>query len=158
MLKRNLYWRLVALVFVMDPLIASAAPNWLITPEEAARISPPADNLREPASAVQGPGPQIIVKNPRALSHITSPVNILVAFRPGKSGLSPDMKTLTVTLIGLFDIDITDRLSKYISRNNLEVNKADLPPGRHRLRMAIKDVKGNPNERDVVIVVTRNGK
>jgi hypothetical protein len=63
------------------------------------------------------------------------------------------METLLVTLIGLFDIDITDRLREYIIRTNLNVEDADLPTGTHRLRMSIKDVEGNPNERDVVIKV-----
>ncbi len=37
----------------------------------------------------------------------------------------------------------------------LDIKEADLPSCTHRLRMSIKDVEGNPNERDVVIKVVK---
>jgi hypothetical protein len=63
------------------------------------------------------------------------------------------MDTLEVSLIGFFDIDITDRVREYIQGSNLEVKEASLPSGSHRLRMSIKDVSGNPNERDLLVTV-----
>ncbi len=132
---------------------AFAGPKWLITPDEAARAGFPTGDLKEPAAAVEGPGPLIVVKDPKALKRLRSPIYIFIAFEPGSSGLPPDMKTLNVTLIGFFDIDITDRVREYIKGSNLEIEKADLPAGDHRLRMSIKDVDGNPNERDVVVRV-----
>jgi hypothetical protein len=143
----------MALAVVLFATTVSADPKWLITPEEAARVRPLTGDFKELAAAVEGPGPLIVVKNPKALQRISSPVNIFVAFEPGKSGHPAAMETLLVTLIGLFDIDITDRLREYIIRTNLNVEDADLPTGTHRLRMSIKDVEGNPNERDVVIKV-----
>jgi hypothetical protein len=66
-----------------------------------------------------------------------------------------DMKTLKVTLIGFIDFNITDRLVEYIKGTNLDVDGAKLPIGKHRLRILIKDVDGNPNERDVVVTVSQ---
>lgn len=133
--------------------VSGAEPKWLISPEEAAMVRPAAVDFKEPAAAVEGPGPLIVVKNPKALQRVRSPVDIFVSFEPGKSGQPPAMETLTVTLIGLFDFDITDRVREYIKGTTLDVEQANLAKGRHRLRMAIEDIEGNPNERDVVVMV-----
>ena len=147
---------MLATFFLSTPNIALAETNWLITPTEAAKVRASVTDFKELVSAKEGPGPEITVKAPKVLSRLASPVDIFITFTPGKSGQLPDMKTLTVTLVGLFNINITDRLRKYIKGENLAISKAALPPGRHRLRMAIKDVAGNPNERDVVVVVVKN--
>ncbi len=132
----------------------SAENDWLITPEEAA-MQIRDGSYAEPVAAVEGLGPIIVLRNPKMLQKLHSPVDIFIAFEPGKSGKPADMKTLKVTLIGFIDINITDRLIEYIKGNNLDVEKAKLPSGKHRLRMRIKDMTGNPNERDVVVTVLK---
>jgi hypothetical protein len=47
------------------------------------------------------------------------------------------MSSLTVTVLGFFDIDITDRVVEYIRGNDLD----------------IKDFDGNPNERIIKVNV-----
>ena len=142
------------------PIIVLCVPawaitdDWLITPEEAALQMRDGD-YAEPVAATEGPGPVILLKNPRMLKKLRSPIDIFIAFEPGKSGKPADMKTLKVTLIGFININITDRLVEYIKGTNLDVEEAKLPSGKHRLRMRIKDVDGNPNERDVVVTVLK---
>ncbi|MBW7996808.1 MAG: hypothetical protein FVQ81_09640 [Candidatus Glassbacteria bacterium] len=158
MMKRPFTWLIAAsaVVFILsDATPVSAETKWLISPEEADMIRPATEDFKEPAAAVEGPGPLIVVKNPKALQRVQSPVDIFVSFEPGKSGKPPAMKTLTVTLIGLFDFDITDRVREYIKGTTLDVEQANLATGSHYLRMAIKDIEGNPNERDVVVVVEK---
>ena len=127
--------------------------KWLITPEEAAHVRTPSGSVVQALAAKEGPGPAIIVKNPKALQNVVSPVDIVVKFEPGKSGEPPDMGTLNVLVIGFFNFDITDRVREYIKASSLEIEKADLPTGSHQLRIAIKDIAGNPNERDAVVNV-----
>ena len=154
MFERNLLWSLsAALALFIVSSAVSATPKWLITPEEAARVGTVTEEFREPVAAMEGPGPLIIVRNPKMLQNVSFPVYILVNFEPGESGLPPDMNTLNVTLIGFFEIDITDRLLEYVRAAALEIEQVELTVGSHRLRMAIKDTEGNPNERDVVIRV-----
>ncbi len=81
---------LAALVFFMFSAAVMAGPNWLITPDEAARVRSPAGDYKELVAAVEGPGPQIIVMNPKALSRLVSPIDVFIAFKPGKSGQPPD--------------------------------------------------------------------
>ena len=131
-----------------------ATDEWLITPEEV-QMQIRDSNYADPVAAIEGPGPAIVLKNPKMLQQLSSPIDIFIAFEPGKSMKPADMRTLKVTLVGFIDFNITDRLVKYINGTNLDVDDAKLPIGKHRLRVLIKDVDGNPNERDVVVTVLK---
>jgi len=152
----GLHRHLIAVVAVfLAAASAMAGPKWLVTPFEARVVGTSTDTVKEPVAAVAGPGPAIVVRHPKLLERVISPLDIFVEFRPGESGLDVNMKTLAVTLIGFVDFDITDRVREYIRGTNLEVEQAELPTGTHRLRLAIKDVDGNPNERDMVVHVVK---
>jgi hypothetical protein len=142
---------LLSILFLSSTLEA-VADEWLITPEEA-KMQVRNGNYAIPVTATEGPGPVIVLKNPKMLQRLTSPIDIFIAFEPGMSGKPADMKSLKVTLIGFININITDRLIEYINGTSLDVEEANLPSGEHRLRMRIEDVDGNPNERDVVVTV-----
>lgn len=153
--------RLIAtLAGALIGLLAVAAPaedaKWLITPEEAATVRLAEGDPRQPAAAKEGPGPRIVVRNPKALERVRSPVTIFVEFAPGDSGHPPTMKSLRVTLVGFIDIDLTGRVREYVRDSRLEVERANLPTGSHRIRMAIKDLAGLANERDLMVQVVEN--
>ena len=145
---------LSALLIILSFPAGAAGDDWLITPEEAA-LQIRDGSYAEPVAATEGPGPVILLKNPKMLQKLRSPLDIFIAFEPGKSGKQADMKTLKVTLIGFINFNITDRLVEYIKGTSLDVEGAKLPSGKHRLRMLIKDVEGNPNERDIVVTVLK---
>ena len=155
-MKNKLCWAAMAAVVLLlgsGVAVATGVGKWLITPEEAARVRPPSSGFKEPAAAVEGPGPAIILKNPKMLESVRSPLNIFIAFEPGKSGKPPDMKTLGVISLGFINIDITDRVVEYIKGYDLDIEEAELPTGDHELLVAIKDIAGNPNERIVRVKV-----
>ena len=159
MLKQVRLLRSLTLLVLLSVLFLSSTAGadtdeWLITPEEA-QMQVRDGNYSELVAATEGPGPVILLKNPKMLKKLRSPIDIFIAFEPGKSGKPADMRTLKVTLIGFININITDRLIEYIKGTNLDVEEAKLPSGKHRLRMRIKDADGNPNERDVVVTVLK---
>lgn len=135
---------------------AAGSDFWLVTAEEAAKVKLADDQIQQLAAAVAGPGPQIIVHNPRALGKLHAPVDILVTFEPGDSGLPPNMSSFKATLIGFFDIDLTDRVKEHLQGTSLDVKNANLPTGSHLIRIAILDTKGNANERDLKVTILKN--
>ncbi|EME70875.1 hypothetical protein H261_05684 [Paramagnetospirillum caucaseum] len=126
---------------------------WLVTPGESARLGQPPPQGRTPMAAEEGDGPVIRVKTPSLDAAVRSPVSILVQFEPGRSGLAPDMASLTVTLRGFITIDITDRLRDYVVGQTLAVEGAELPTGSHRIRLAIADRGGAISARDMILTV-----
>lgn len=152
---RLLSFLALLVLFLPMPLslaAGSATADWLITPEEA-QLQRRSESYTEPVAAAQGAGPLIVLKNPKMLTELRSPIDILVIFEPGISGKPANMKTIEIRLVGWVSIDITERLRKYIKGNILDIEEAKLPTGRHRLRVSIKDVDGNSNERELVVRV-----
>lgn len=143
----------VALLLAWTGWAGAGGRFWLVTPEESARLGQPPPELAAPMAAEEGNGPVIWIKTPSLGTAVHSPVTILVQFEPGRSGLLPDMASLTVTLRGFITIDITDRLREYVVGQSLSVEGADLPTGSHRIRLAISDQGGAISARDMILTV-----
>jgi hypothetical protein len=144
----------LALAVLLMALPAAAAERrWLITPEEIAAVGAPRDGDLAPMATMTGIGPHIVVRDPKMLERLRSPVTILVDFTTGDSGLPPDMASLRVSLRGFISLDITERLRQYLAGARLAIEGADLPTGNHRIRMEVADTGGNPAARDLVLAV-----
>ena len=63
------------------------------------------------------------------------------------------MASLNVRLIGFIDIDITDRVLKFVDKTKLDISDTNLPVGKHEIGVYIKDIDGNPNERVISVKV-----
>ena len=147
----------LTLGFFTNPINSlKAGDKWFIAPEDVKRAGTPNLQNMQVLGAIKGKGPAIHVQDPKALKKLNTPVKILISFVPGQSGEFPDMKSLLVTLFGFFEIDITDRVREYIDGYKLNVEDADIPEGRHLIRITIEDVSGNTNERDIVLNVAPN--
>jgi hypothetical protein len=53
------------------------------------------------------------------------------------------MDSLRVVYLTVFELDVTDRFTPFIKDNRLFVEKANIPSGKHRLRITITDAAGN---------------
>lgn len=149
---------IVGFLLLLAVTASAAEKRWLITPEEAARAGSAAvADFAEPMAVAPGSGPLIVIEDPRLLERLRSPVNIRVNFKPGESGLPPDMKSFSATLRGFISIDITDRLREYLRDTTLAVEQADLPTGKHRIRMVVADTAGNLTARDLMLMVVEGG-
>jgi hypothetical protein len=115
-----------------------ATPAVLITEEEAA-MAPPVDP-REP-EVLPREGPIIHVVSPSE-PVVTSPFDIDVRFSPREGGPPVLMASLRVVLVKFISIDITERVRPYVDGTRLLVSQAQIPRGRHRLRIRIADREG----------------
>jgi hypothetical protein len=120
-------------------------PVWLVTAEEAALPDPP---LRGPRKELDG-GPEIRIASPENDGHYEGAFPIEVSFHVGPSGDRVDLSTLQVTYRKAWGIDITSRLTKYISWDDLTIKVPDarLPKGRHSVEIYIEDEGDNPSTR-----------
>jgi hypothetical protein len=135
--KGNAQTRAFMIRFRHMPATADSR-GWLITPEEADQ---PASRQLVPSKS-DPDGPSIEVRQPGEVKDVVPPIHIDVAFVP-KEGHTIDFKTLKVTYLKLFDIDITDRLKPYITPTGLHSDNAKLPPGDHTIEISVKDDAGH---------------
>ena len=62
------------------------------------------------------------------------------AFTP-REGTQVDLKSFRLEYLKLISIDITGRVAGYLGPTGVRIERADLPPGDHKLRITLKDTK-----------------
>jgi hypothetical protein len=99
-------------------------------------------------------GPEITVIEPvlKPGTAVRSPMNIRVSFRP-QQGAQIDVRSLRVTYLKLFGIDLTPRIAPYATVQGIAATNVEIPPGSHRIQIAIKDTLGRLTERTIEFVI-----
>lgn len=125
---------------------AKSQETWLITPEEAA-MAPAAD-----AKGLQGggltdigredinTGPQIEILKPADGGRVPSPLEVAIRFVPRLGAV--DLASLKVSIVKFITIDITDRIRPYATAEGIQLREANIPSGKHRVRIAVSDTAG----------------
>ena len=135
----------------------------LLTPEEGAMqeeltakpAGPPGtprveERLDIPKTPVTGPDIQILSPEPEKA--YSPPLRVLVKFVP-REGTRVDLSSLKVECLKIFTINITDRLREYITNNGINVDKAELPSGDHKIRITLGDSGGGMTSKVFMVKV-----
>lgn len=125
--------------------------GWLVSPAEAIEFKGE-DAYREPPSLrPRAVVPQIDILKPEAAEEVKvkSPFQITVVFK-GQTDAPIDPGTFKV-LYGALKLDITSRITKFIkvTSNGFVLDKAQIPPGKHRLTLQVQDSKQRTAEREL---------
>jgi hypothetical protein len=125
-------------------------------PEEAAMApAPSGDGLRGSLIDVgRGDldlGPIIEILKPSDERQAPSPLQISIRFAPRLSPI--DLETLKVSIVKFVNIDITDRVKPYATRDGIELKEAKIPAGKHRVRISLGDTTGSVTVREVMLDV-----
>ncbi len=88
----------------------------------------------------QATGPKIRVLEPSPDEEHKTPVRLAVDFLP-REGTQVDIEGFKLEALKLIPINITDRVIQYVKKEGIRIDRADLPPGEHKLRITIKDTK-----------------
>ncbi len=85
-------------------------------------------------------GPQIEVVEPPPDAEYKAPIRLIITFTP-REGTQVDLKSFRLEYLKLISIDITGRVAGYLGPTGVRIERADLPPGDHKLRITLKDTK-----------------
>ena len=133
-----------------------AAPDrWLVTPAEA-QLYRGEDGFNEPpALRPRTATPQIDILRPAASADlkVKAPFPIAVAFK-GLPDAAIDPATFRV-LYGMLKIDISSRITKFVTvtKDGFSMDNAQIPAGKHRLTLQVKDEKQRVAERELRVEV-----
>ena len=147
---RNLTQWLVAAALISALLPARALQ--LVTKEEMIR-SQKAPPVIEAAAAPADPlAPQITLVDPEANGTdkvVRNPFKMEVIFKP-QEGAALDFKSFQA-LYGSLKMDITDRLLKEAVKtpNGLRLANVNVPSGKHRILLRIKDSQNRLAEKEI---------
>ena len=141
------------LPLVAAPLAGHAAV--LITAQEAQLPGAPAN---AGAGGFQGDRgtptrpPDVLVQSPKGM--VGSPFPLRITFTP-HNGARIDPNSVTVTLLTKPEVDLTNRVQPYISPRGVDLEQAEVPPGRYRIRVDLTDDAGHIGTTTVDLQVQR---
>jgi hypothetical protein len=143
------HWKLIALGALVLLMSNSADADVLITPAEA-RPVPEAALRTRGISSDGGSGyragplrdPDVVVVSPLPSAQaVDSPFLLKVKFT-AHGGSHIDVSSVTGTYLNNPSVDLTSRLKRYVSTTGVIMPQAEVPPGRHLLRIEVSDSAG----------------
>ena len=99
-------------------------------------------------------GPAIKLNSPEADTPVKSPFNFKVAFE-ARGDAKIDQNSIKVIYMKLPFVDLTPRLKNSISQIGIDYPKADVPPGKHSIKVTVKDSDGRETNTIFTLVVTK---
>jgi len=144
-IARSILFLSLSFIIINGTILAGNDFNtaWLITPEEAAMAPAPEISGDSPfniGSDELSLGPLIEVISPKDGEQVSPPIEVNIKFTP--QGDPIDLKSLEVSVVKLFSIDITDRVKDYTTAAGIHVKEAKLPTGKHTVKISLADTKG----------------
>ena len=131
---------------------------WLITPEEAALpaaptggVAPSGGRPLDVERAAPDTGPEILVVKPAEGKPLSVPLEVAVRFKPRQAPV--EVATVKVSVVKLFEIDITERVRPYVTPAGIEIPDARLPSGKHMVRISVGDKNGGVSQRELTLEV-----
>ena len=128
---------------------------WLITPAEAVQFKGEEGFNEPPALRPRAASPLINILKPETSPglKVKAPFAITVQF-VGQADAPIDPTTFQV-FYGALKIDITERITKYVkvTKEGFSLDNAQIPAGKHRLTLQVKDEKQRMAERELRVEV-----
>ena len=131
---------------------AGMADEWLVTPDEVAQDQQQLAAGKQPPRrrAFNSDGPELTLLKPTALGEpLKAPFPISLVFKP-KEGAKVVPESFRA-LYGAFRLDITDRIVKHakVGANGINLDKAEIPTGSHRLLLQVRDDRDRLGETEI---------
>jgi hypothetical protein len=135
---------------MISPGSALADPFNLILPQEA-QLPPPREAPIATRNITRGPLVRMVAPGASPLS-IDRPFWLRVEF-VGRGGARIDPGSLRVRYLRAWEVDISERMRPFATPAALEIREAVVPPGRHILKIEIRDDGGRLGEATVEIMM-----
>ena len=143
------------------PVLASAAlvlacvwaeparADVLITRAEAAQPSPVTlgSNTR---GLTRGPGIEQVSPDPDR--DVASPVPLRIKFVI-RNNVAIDPASIKLTYLKANPIDLTERIRKHLTPEGIVMERAEVPPGKHSMRLEVTDKQGRSNSAIIKLTV-----
>jgi hypothetical protein len=137
---RTLAWACIVASLAGSLGAAPARAFELVTPSEAALPAAQIPALDMRGSPTRRPL-VTVVSPPPAAGLVHSPVNLNLQFR-AFGGAAIDPLSVVVTYLKQPAIDLTQRLTPYITEQGIDIPQAQVPPGKHEFWIELKDNQG----------------
>ena len=147
--------KLAICMFAIGTLQVQSSDAFELVTKAEANASKLASSMQEAEFSQDDPrGPAIQVIDPQSLDvPLKNPFKMEVLFKP-QQGATLDFNSFKA-LYGMLKLDITDRLLKEATKTptGIKLANVDVPSGRHKLLLSIKDSQGNFSTKEIIFKV-----
>ena len=152
--ERDVSRRSLALCFVLALSSVPAAQAFeLVTPDEAALPAGEAPSLVMRGSPLRRPSILVVSPPPQA-GLVHSPIDLKLRFH-AFGGAEIDPESVVVTYLKQPSIDITQRITPFITAEGIAIDKVDVPPGVHQFWIEVKDKSGRAGAAELSFQVAK---
>ena len=135
MRQTALFSALAATLMITQPARAEV----LITKAEAE--APPPRNAAAVATRGITRGPGIEQLSPDPDKQVRSPLRLQIKVHI-RNNVEIDIGSVKLVYLRLEPIDLTERIKAHIKSDGIQMERADVPPGLHTLRLDLRDKQG----------------
>jgi hypothetical protein len=139
-------------VYAPAPLLAQS-PNVLITEAEAGLPSP-ADLSMVTRGLTRGPVVEQVTPDPDSTAPVKSPLPLKIKFQT-RNNVPIDKDSVKLTYVRTPGVDLTNRIKAYVGDDGIEMKAAEVPPGKHVIRIELKDQQGRSTTGTIKLTVTK---
>ncbi len=142
-----------ALVFALAPVRPAAAAEVLITEAEASLPSP-ADVSLTTRGLTRGPLVEQVTPDPDSTAPVKSPLPLKIKFQT-RNNVPIDKDSVKLTYVRTPSVDLTSRIRAHIGEDGIDMSQAEVPPGKHVIRIDLKDQQGRTSTGTIKLTVTK---
>jgi hypothetical protein len=124
----------------------------LITQSEAQLPASP-DAPMTMRGLTRGPGIEQVSPSPD--QRVRSPLPFKIRFLI-RNKVAIDPASVKLTYLKAKPIDLTERIKKYLKPDGIDMQRAEVPPGTHVLRLDVKDQQGRSGTAIIKLTVAAN--
>jgi len=128
---------------------AAGAAEMLISETEA-KLPASTDVGMTTRGLTRGPGVEQVSPDPNR--GVTSPLPLKIKFI-ARNNVAIDPDSVKVVYLKAQNVDLTDRIKKYLTPDGIDMAKAEIPPGTHQLRINLKDKNGRTSTATLKLTV-----
>jgi hypothetical protein len=141
-----------ALAFALAPVWPAASADVLITEAEASLPSP-ADVSLTTRGLTRGPLVEQVTPDPDA-APVKSPLPLKIKFQT-RNNVPIDKNSVKLTYVRTPSVDLTSRIKAHIGEDGIDMSQAEVPPGKHVIRIDLKDQQGRSSTSTIKFTVTK---
>ena len=86
-------------------------------------------------------GPEIQIITPKSNNEYKAPLKVSILFIPNENN-DVDLSKLKVECLKFITINITKRILPFATKEGINIENAELPKGKHKIRVTVGDSKG----------------
>ncbi len=139
-----------ALSALMCALPQIATAQMLISETEA-KLPTSQDSTMATRGLTRGPAIEMI-SPAHGARNVKAPLPFKVKFT-GRNNVAIDPASVKLTYLRFPTVDLTERIKSYLTKDGIDMARAEVPPGTHVLRLDVKDTEGRATSATITLSV-----